>query len=246
MGIFRSGACTACSHRERSKIDALLASGAGIVEVASRFGLSKSALGRHCQRHLAHGLSDESAVAVKQLIDSTQRALYRAERKGDERTVMDCLRLLTSLRTQSRIISASASSASAPAVEQLPEGKDPDDLVRTLKSIYGIGDRKYRAEVFEHQWSSDERLLEQLRAFVEKRANVAATSAAIATRLASRILNRPLDEKTELEVTRLEVAEEADAQEMVGEADGGEGIDTGPSDRGDERHVDNPDVDNND
>jgi hypothetical protein len=205
VGIFKSGACTACSHPKRSKIDAQLAAGASIVEVASAFGLSKSALHRHCQRHLADGLSDESAVAVKQLIASTQRALYRAERKGDERAVMDCLRLLTTLRTQSRIAAASAQLRPGRDLEE-PERRperDPQTLVEKMRQIYGLN-RKFQATVYEHAWTSDERLIEQLGGLVARRTDSDPVTAAIATQLASRILNRPLDGKTELEVKRLE------------------------------------------
>jgi len=152
---------------------------------------------------------------------------------------MSALRLLCELKKRHRIQSAASA-----ATERQPE-RDPQTLVEKMRQIYGLN-RKFQATVYEHQYSSDERLLEQLRAFCEKRADVDPTSAALATRLASRILQVPLDEQTEAQVARLEVTEEDDVQEMVGEDNADEGTDTGPSDGGNERHVDNPDVDNND
>jgi hypothetical protein len=251
MGIFaKTNQCRICASVHRAEVDAMLAAGAGLREVAVRFGFSTAGVGRHSLRHAPDDDANAADAGLKRLIDATERLLTRSERKGDSSGVMAALKLLAELRKRGRIESASArpqaNSVNADDNKPQPEERDATWLVSRMKQIYGIGDRKHRAVLYEHKFTNDERCVEQLGGLVKRRADSDPTTAALATRLASRILQVPLDEQTEAQVARLEVTEEADAQEMVGEADGNEGIDTGPSDRGDERHVDNPDVDDHD
>ncbi|HEY1860933.1 MAG TPA: hypothetical protein VGG61_11290, partial [Gemmataceae bacterium] len=151
MGIFTKSTCSTCNHRERSKIEAQYLAGAAIVTLASANNLSKSALHRHFQHHVADNSSDESAVAIKQLIDLTQKALFRAQRKGDAKVEMDCLRLLTTLRTQSRIATVAGSAVSASPERPQQEKRDPAWLVDRMKEIYGLRGRHWDARLAQRE-----------------------------------------------------------------------------------------------
>jgi hypothetical protein len=238
----KRGECSVCRHKDCPAINAELTAGASTREIAEKHpDLSKSSVARHAALHLIHDdTTGQSNAGARQLEDAARRLLSASERKGDRRSTLDALKLLHEMQVRRRI--AAAASSASPGGNDEPQGnsrrRSPESLCETLREIYGI--KKGRA------WqppSSDERCIEELRSLVERRADTDPISCALATRLASRVLNRPLDEATEREVARLEVAEEADVQKMVGEANGDEGIDNEPSDGGDERHIDSPDVD---
>jgi hypothetical protein len=130
------------------------------------------------------------------LIDATERALARCERKADTNGMMSALKLLNELRKRHRaaeLAPLASPSASSPHQRPPEERRDVGWLVEELKRIYGI--KKDRVPP-----SSDALCVEQLKSLVERRADTDPISCALATRLASRVLNRPLDEETEREV----------------------------------------------
>ena len=50
--VGHSGGCTVCAHLERTRIELLLAGGAGQTAVAAKYGLSKHAVHRHWHGHV--------------------------------------------------------------------------------------------------------------------------------------------------------------------------------------------------
>ncbi len=48
-----AGTCKACAHAERSRVDFLIATGAEIAALGRQFGLSRSGLSRHADRHVS-------------------------------------------------------------------------------------------------------------------------------------------------------------------------------------------------
>lgn len=67
LGVFRlpaikgrRGPCKVCAHHEVLRIELILASGAGQLAVARKFGLSKDSVARHWHRHV----SDERKAAL--------------------------------------------------------------------------------------------------------------------------------------------------------------------------------------
>jgi len=228
--MFKRRQCSVCGHRARIAIDAELAEGIATREVAARYGLSKSAVARHVLLHVVDADDRSGDDAIKGLLDSAQRALRRAEAKGDHKSVLEALRLLSELRKRGRI-QAAASAADEPQ-ENNRRGpqKNPQDLVEQLKQIYGLKGAAWDRAIAEREKSpglterTNEELIEQLRGYVERCGDADPTSGALCTRLASRILRMPLDAATEVEVSKLEAAAEGDdgmenLVEEVGEAD---------------------------
>jgi hypothetical protein len=241
MGFFKSQ-CKICGSRHRVAVDRLLAEGVGLREVAARFNFSPSSVGRHSLRHVANdGSGDEADIATKRLVESAERTLHRAQRKGDERTVMDALRLLATLRQRNRIRSASPERAEG-------NPKKQNDLVEQLRSIYHLRGEHWDKRIVQQEKglpeSTNEKLIEQLRGYVERCGDTDAVSAALCTRLASRVLRVPLHKETEVEVSRLEAAAESDngMENLVEKTDESD-ADEGASDASDERHKDSPDAD---
>ena len=245
MGIFTTQ-CKVCSSPHRSVVDAKLAAGGSLREIARQFGFSVSGLHRHSQRCFVEGAA-ESDNSGRQLEDAAKRLLAACERKGDRKGQLDALKLLNEMRVRRRISSASASTPASAERPHEGKSKDPADFIAKLKRIYGLEKWKVSATIVEHVWSNDERLVEALRWFVDRRADSDPTSAAIATKLASRILGRALDQQTEREIARLEAAEDDDVQGMVGEVSDTEdeaGADDERAEPSDEREPEPPELDN--
>ena len=204
--MFKRQQCSVCGHSKRQAIDAELAEGIATREIASKFGLSKSAVQRHAMLHVVDVDDGSGDHAIKSLLVSAQKALRRAESRGDHKAVLEALRLLAELRKRNRIQSAASASTEHPYKEK----RDEKWLVEELKRIYGLKGANWDARLAQREADArktpDETLVELLGLFVERCSD--ATTAAIATRLASRILNEPLDSSTERVVTRLEQSED--------------------------------------
>jgi len=185
--------CSVCSHGERTAIDAELASGAATREIARRFGLSKSAVARHILLHVVDADDGSGDAGVKQLLNSAQRALRRAEARGNHRDVMEALRVLGELRRRHRISSASTAQA---------EPHSKKDLVSELRRIYGLSPIAVRV-IEDPPKTGDRKLVQNLRQLVERVADSQPKVAAAATFLASLLLHEPLDEETKGELKKL-------------------------------------------
>jgi hypothetical protein len=245
--VFGRTQCKICSSTLRSEVDAMLAAGSALREIATRFNFSVSGIHRHSQKCFVEGAT-ESDTELRQLQDAARRQLARCERSGDRRGVTDSLKILAELRRRDRI--ASASSTRSPV--QPPEGnqKNPSDLVSELRRIYGLNGPRWdegiahrpRTQAATQQW------VEHLGKLVEETGDSEPQIAAAATVLASLLLNEPLERESRDEVRRLlEVGDEIEIVGVVEEGKNrgadGERIDNEPSDGGDERHIDSPDVD---
>jgi hypothetical protein len=118
-------------HKDHDAINRELNAGAAQREVARRHGLSKSCVARHSLLHLSADGSPEPDV-TRQLLDSAQRALRRAEARGKHRDVMEALKILAEVRKRHQIASVS--------VSQQPQQHKHDVtwLCEQLKQIYGV------------------------------------------------------------------------------------------------------------
>jgi hypothetical protein len=94
--------CTVCDHPERKAIDVATAV-SSVRDIARRFGLSKSAVHGHKQRHLSPAVAraiatrtELSAAALVQrladLLERCDRAMQKAEDGGDLKTLGGLIR----------------------------------------------------------------------------------------------------------------------------------------------------------
>jgi hypothetical protein len=224
--------CSVCGHRARIAIDTELAEGIATREIASKFGLSKSAIARHAMSHVVDADDGSGDDAIKALLVSAQRALRRAESKNDHRAVLEALRLLSELGKRNRV---SLAASTSPGVRPREPKRDVNWLVEELKRIYGI--KKDR-----QPQSDDERLIGMLKARV-MREDCEETIAAACTLAASLISGRPMDRESKTEVRRL--LEVGDEVEIVGVVDDEVGEETGAecdgSDDGDDEPAERSD-----
>jgi transposase-like protein len=98
--------CSVCSHDEKDAIDAAVIAGASYRDVAARFGIATSSLGRHVKNHLVKTLAaarDAERVAngddlldqVADLRRQAQEVTDKAFAASDLRTVLAGIRELT-------------------------------------------------------------------------------------------------------------------------------------------------------
>lgn len=66
--------CTVCSHDERWRIELLRAGGASLDSLATKFGLSKDAIGRHWHNHVSGEMKASYLVGPAQLADLAEKA----------------------------------------------------------------------------------------------------------------------------------------------------------------------------
>ena len=209
--------CSICLSDARKDVDAEFRSGEAIVSIAQKYGFSKSAIHRHGQ-HMGSG----DDVAERRLLAGAERALALAEKSGSHPAVLASLKLLGELRRRSRIASP----------EQPHEGKskNPDDLIATLRAIYGLKGKGWDKPPEERD---DERLIAMLKARV-LREDCDGKVAAACTLAASAILGRSLDAESKAEVRRLLGDDEHGVENVVDEVDehDGEGIEIEAGDVG--------------
>jgi hypothetical protein len=210
--------CGVCRHAERTLIDNELIAGVGVREVALRFQLARSSVGRHFQAHVAGAGDGDNwtgdGTAHKRLEASARKLLRRAEAKNDHKTTLEALRLLDGLQRRKRIAAAassassaqaSASAASASATQRpIANQRNPSDLVSELRRIYGLTGPNWdalahrpRTQAATQQW------IEHLGLLVEETENTEPKIAAAATLLGSLLLHEPLDAETAGEVKNL-------------------------------------------
>ncbi len=76
-------ACTICEHLERDSIDAAHVCGESAPAIAARYGVSASAVYRHCKRHLSAALAamqtEAQADRRASLLDRIEGLIERAE-----------------------------------------------------------------------------------------------------------------------------------------------------------------------
>ena len=95
--------CSICKSEAREAVDQALVAGESNRVIASQYGLSPAAVGRHSQNHLsatlvaaaeaqnqAHG--EKLLDRVNGLVDKAMASVERAEAKGDERAVQGGIR----------------------------------------------------------------------------------------------------------------------------------------------------------
>lgn len=66
--------CTVCAHDERWRIELLRAGGASLDSLATKFGLSKDAIGRHWHNHVSAEMKASYLVGPAQLADLAEKA----------------------------------------------------------------------------------------------------------------------------------------------------------------------------
>ncbi|MCK1601050.1 hypothetical protein IVB02_06345 [Bradyrhizobium sp. 166] len=66
--------CTVCAHDERWRIELLRAGGASLDSLATKFGLSKDAIGRHWHNHVSAELKASYLVGPAQLAELAAKA----------------------------------------------------------------------------------------------------------------------------------------------------------------------------
>jgi len=95
------GSCLCCSHSERAAIDEAILRGDSVRSIGEQFGISRSTVHTHGQRHVAR--DDEQAATISQegLIERLERLelharriLSKAERAGDFRSAIASVREL--------------------------------------------------------------------------------------------------------------------------------------------------------
>lgn len=96
--------CSICTHSDRSKIDAALASGSSSNRrIAAQYGVSEQAVRRHYREHVPASLAQAVKAAevaeagtllkqVEELKNWSLRLLARAEEAGDLRTALQGIR----------------------------------------------------------------------------------------------------------------------------------------------------------
>ena len=191
--------------------------------------------------------SGDDGDGLKSLLDSAQRALRRAEVKGDHKAVLECLRLLGELRKRGRIAASAASAPSGRAsVEPHGQKRDPQGFDQRLREIYHLTGPGWDAAIAQREADAkrtpDERLIASLGELVERTAD--GKIAAACTLAASLISGRPLDAESKAEVRRLlldegehdeignmvEEPDEAAAEAEEGDAEKAEAESAAPSD----------------
>lgn len=78
-----SGGCTVCAHAERTRIELLLAGGAGQTATADKFGLSKHSVHRHWHSHV----SEERRASL--IMGPAQRQALAAQVAEESESVLD-------------------------------------------------------------------------------------------------------------------------------------------------------------
>lgn len=81
--VGHSGGCTVCGHVERTRIELLLAGGAGQHAVGRKYGLSKDSVHRHWKNHV----SDERRAAL--IMGPVQRMSLSAQVSEEAESVID-------------------------------------------------------------------------------------------------------------------------------------------------------------
>lgn len=66
--------CTVCAHDERWRIELLRAGGASLDSLATKFGLSKDAIGRHWHNHVSAEMKASYLVGPAQLAELAEKA----------------------------------------------------------------------------------------------------------------------------------------------------------------------------
>ncbi len=95
--------CSICKSEAREAVDQALVAGEANRVIASQFGLSQAAVGRHSQNHLRATLvkaAEDRELAhggnlldrVNELVDKALASVERSEAKGDERAVQGGIR----------------------------------------------------------------------------------------------------------------------------------------------------------
>jgi hypothetical protein len=108
--------CSICNHEKVEEINRLLLEGVSLRDIAGRYSVSKTSLGRHKKQHIPAAMSkavgaheaaqaDDLLAQVVSLRDKALSILIKAEKAGDLRTALQgvreakgCLELLAKLQ----------------------------------------------------------------------------------------------------------------------------------------------------
>lgn len=72
-------ACKTCTHPDAVEIDGLLVAGASQAQVAERFGLARTSVGRHANTHLRRELAEAEQARIDRGLDRTLGILERVK-----------------------------------------------------------------------------------------------------------------------------------------------------------------------
>jgi len=98
-----AGKCSICSHPKRNRIEIELAvEGASLRDIAGQYGVSKSALGRHLNGHIAPKIVTAKQVKEvrerdtfqeehQKMVDDLLEEKDRAKLKGDTKLFLECM-----------------------------------------------------------------------------------------------------------------------------------------------------------
>ena len=98
--------CSVCTHAHKDEIDEALIAGEPIRDIGRQFGVDKSSISRHKQKHLPSALikakkteeisrADNLVGEIERLKIQANRIAKKAEQKGDYRTALAGVRELT-------------------------------------------------------------------------------------------------------------------------------------------------------
>jgi len=153
--------CTVCNHKDVEEINRLLLSGTSFRDIAGQFGLSKTAIARHKERHIPELLSkstnlkaevesfqgNQTLAEVRELKVRAMEILEQAQRAGDLKTALlgirearGCLELC--MKAEDRIKPNQAQKLNG---EDIMERKYGKEFFAELEKLEGV----YRGEFME-------------------------------------------------------------------------------------------------
>src|SRR5215470_2073284 len=177
------GKCGICRSEARQKVDLALRKGVSVREIARLSHFSRATVFRH-KLHVKNAPRRPQSDDLKSL-RAWRRILRAAMKAGDVGSAM---------RAQERV-DAILNRAALKEPSESPAAPDRANYIRAVRSALGFSDEPPIRIAYDH--NAIPTLVDQLHALVRAVADDDPTTAAIATRLASRLLKKPLDEKTE-------------------------------------------------
>ena len=195
--------CQICRRSDRAEIEAQIVAEVGLRAIASQYGISKSSIHRHSNRCMEERKAKEPTNAppggaqarLRLLYSRTERILERAEKNGDTKTAAA---LLSQLDGLARRISDHSGSARFGGVCNCP-----NPVIRIIED----SEPTVKNPINHSAADKDAWLFASLADLVKRTSNVQIAGCAV--RLASLMTGKPLPERLELEVSKLEATTDA-------------------------------------